>query len=143
MCAASLPTTMGIIAGFLSQTVLKYLLDFGEVSQFLGYNAFTDFFPKYPLGPNPECCDSKCQERQKQYGGVPPEDSRLHGRAIKLKKEQEIAKVVTHSENEWGISMDGGEDSSEAEVKKETFIEVKKEQSLAELMASMKKLQSK
>ena len=32
VCAASLPTTMGIIAGFLSQTVLKYLLDFGEVS---------------------------------------------------------------------------------------------------------------
>lgn len=83
VCAASLPTTMGIIAGFLSQTVLKYLLDFSEVSQFLGYNAFTDFFPKYPLGPNPECTDKKCQERQKQYGGVPPEDSRLHGRAIK------------------------------------------------------------
>ena len=26
VCAASLPTTMGIIAGFLSQNVLKYLL---------------------------------------------------------------------------------------------------------------------
>lgn len=32
VCAASLPTTMGIIAGFLSQNVLKYLLEFGEVS---------------------------------------------------------------------------------------------------------------
>ena len=63
VCAASLPTTMGIIAGFLSQTVLKYLLDFGEVSQFLGYNAFTDFFPKYPLSANPECSDKKCMER--------------------------------------------------------------------------------
>jgi ubiquitin-like modifier-activating enzyme 5 len=45
VCAASLPTTMGIIAGFLTQNVLKYLLKFGEVSPFLGYNAFTDFFP--------------------------------------------------------------------------------------------------
>jgi ubiquitin-like modifier-activating enzyme 5 len=64
VCAASLPTTMGIIAGFLSQTVLKYLLDFGEVSQFLGYNAFTDFFPRYPLTPNSDCTDRKCKERQ-------------------------------------------------------------------------------
>ena len=63
VCAASLPTTMGIIAGFLSQTVLKYLLDFGEVSHFLGYNAFTDFFPRYPMGPNPDCSERKCQER--------------------------------------------------------------------------------
>jgi ubiquitin-like modifier-activating enzyme 5 len=60
VCAASLPTTMGIIAGFLSQTVLKYLLRFGTVSQFLGYNAFDDFFPKYPLTSNPECTDSHC-----------------------------------------------------------------------------------
>ena len=32
VCAASLPTTMGIIAGFLAQNVLKFLLKFGEVS---------------------------------------------------------------------------------------------------------------
>ena len=32
VCAASLPTTMGVIAGLLSQNVLKYLLNFGEVS---------------------------------------------------------------------------------------------------------------
>jgi len=49
VCAASLPTTMGIIAGFLSQNVLKFLLGFGEVSPFLGYNAFSDFFPLYPM----------------------------------------------------------------------------------------------
>lgn len=48
--------------------------------------------------------------------------------------------MVTHSDNDWGISLDGGEDSSEAVPVKETFVEVKKEQSLAELMASMKKL---
>ena len=53
---------MGIIAGFLAQNVLKYLLGFGEASTFLGYNAFTDFFPKYPMGPNLECTDKKCCE---------------------------------------------------------------------------------
>ena len=31
VCAASLPTTMGIIAGFLVQNTLKYLLNFGQV----------------------------------------------------------------------------------------------------------------
>ena len=31
VCAASLPTTMGIIAGFLVQNTLKYLLRFGQV----------------------------------------------------------------------------------------------------------------
>lgn len=31
VCAASLPTTMGIIAGFLTQNALKYLLNFGQV----------------------------------------------------------------------------------------------------------------
>ncbi len=31
VCAASLPTTMGIVAGLLVQNVLKYLLGFGQV----------------------------------------------------------------------------------------------------------------
>ena len=33
VCAASLPTTMGIIAGLLVQNTLKYLLHFGQVCQ--------------------------------------------------------------------------------------------------------------
>ncbi len=32
VCAASLPTTMGITAGLLVQNALKYLLNFGNVS---------------------------------------------------------------------------------------------------------------
>lgn len=31
VCAASLPTTMGIVAGLLVQNTLKYLLKFGQV----------------------------------------------------------------------------------------------------------------
>lgn len=31
VCAASLPTTMGIVAGFLVQNTLEYLLKFGQV----------------------------------------------------------------------------------------------------------------
>jgi ubiquitin-like modifier-activating enzyme 5 len=35
VCAASLPTTMGIVAGLLVQNSLKYLLQFGQVSKYL------------------------------------------------------------------------------------------------------------
>ena len=34
VCAASLPTTMGIIAGLLVQNVLKHLLEFGVVGRY-------------------------------------------------------------------------------------------------------------
>jgi ubiquitin-like modifier-activating enzyme 5 len=36
VCAASLPTTMGIVAGLLAQNALKHLLQFGSVSEYLG-----------------------------------------------------------------------------------------------------------
>ena len=32
VCAASLPTTMGIVAGLLVQNALKYMLHFGQVT---------------------------------------------------------------------------------------------------------------
>jgi ubiquitin-like modifier-activating enzyme 5 len=152
VCAASLPTTMGIIAGFLSQTVLKYLLDFGEVSPFLGYNAFTDFFPRYPLSPNPDCSDRACRLRQQACHATPPDQRRMQARVLKRerKMQEEAAKrdgagAGLHGENEWGISLEEpGEAQGEAEKeKREAFVEVRKEQTLEELMKSMKKLQAK
>jgi len=67
VCAASLPTTMGIVAGFLVQNVLKYLLKFGEASHYLGYNAMQDFFPKMSLKPNEDCDDYHCRKQQKKF----------------------------------------------------------------------------
>jgi ubiquitin-like modifier-activating enzyme 5 len=61
VCAASLPTTMSIIAGFLVQNSLKYLLQFGTVSFYQGYNALTDFFPSWSLQKNPECRNVLCR----------------------------------------------------------------------------------
>lgn len=55
VCAASLPTTMGIVAGMLVQNTLKYLLGFGQVSYYLGYNAMNNYFPSDIVRPNPEC----------------------------------------------------------------------------------------
>jgi len=64
---------MGIIAGFLSQAVLKFLLNFGKLSYCLSYNAQTDFFNSYKIAVNPECKEPSCQEIQskKKKGETP------------------------------------------------------------------------
>ena len=49
VCAASLPTTMGIVAGFLVQNALKYLLGFGDVSRYLGTPPTN--LPRHPRHP--------------------------------------------------------------------------------------------
>jgi ubiquitin-like modifier-activating enzyme 5 len=83
VCAASLPTTMGIVAGMLVQNTLKFafftlisshlplfrrhLLGFGETSYYLGYNAMKDYFPKYQIKPNEQCTSGWCCKRQSEY----------------------------------------------------------------------------
>lgn len=99
VCAASLPTTMGIVAGFLVQNTLKYLLGFGQVSYYLGYNALTDFFPTMHLRPNPACDESFCQQRQAEVKARPPKEQDSGGDTSFDDKE------VTHEDNEWGICL--------------------------------------
>lgn len=45
----------------------RYLLNFGEVSFYVGYNALQDFFPKMTMKPNPACDDRRCLQRQGEY----------------------------------------------------------------------------
>lgn len=97
VCAASLPTTMGVVAGILVQNVLKYLLGFGTVSHYLGYNAMQDFFPTMAMKPNPQCDDRHCRKRQDEYKRREAERPR-----------QEVVQVeeeVVHEDNEWGIEL--------------------------------------
>lgn len=105
VCAASLPTTMGIIAGFLVQNTLKYLLEFGQVSNYLGYSALNDFFPTMNLKPNPTCEDRNCQLRQSEFVAKPRPEQ-----AQEAKEEGPI-----HESNEWGISLvDESQEENEA-----------------------------
>lgn len=67
VCAASLPTTMGIVAGMLVQNTLKYLLKFGKVSLYLGYSALDDYFPTWEIRPNEQCDDVDCRNRQADF----------------------------------------------------------------------------
>lgn len=107
VCAASLPTTMGIVAGFLVQNVLKYLLKFGNVSHYLGYNAMQDFFPTMTLKPNKDCDEYHCRKNQKKF---------MEEEAERLKNQPEIVETepeneVIHEENEWGISLVDDDDT--------------------------------
>lgn len=108
VCAASLPTTMGIVAGLLVQSTLKYLLQFGTVSRFLGYGALKDFFPTMEMKPNPECSNTVCLECQKEYeANKPARDAAAKAKAeADAEEARRAAEVPLHSANEWNISVD-------------------------------------
>lgn len=100
VCAASLPTTMAIVAGVLVQNALKHLLEFGKVTPYLGYNALEDFFPTWSMKPNLDCSDRFCVERQKEY-----QDN------LKLEKAKPVEEAIistekaVSTENEFGIEV--------------------------------------
>lgn len=98
VCAASLPTTMAVVAGFLVQNTLKYLLEFGSVTPYLGYNALEDFFPTMQMKPNPQCDDSHCKRQQEEFQ-----------KREALKPKETILEVeispVEHEDNEWEIEL--------------------------------------
>eukprot|EP01080_Neovahlkampfia_damariscottae_P004596 gene4596-7978_t len=142
VCAASLPTTMGIVAGLLVQNSLKYLLKFGEVSDYVGYNALKDFFPKMTLKPNPTCSNKYCLKRQKEY----------------VHKKVEIIETISnepiHSTNEWNIEVIDEDDLKQEDVEKkkeelkfeyegkkeaneEDMVQVNSEQSTEDLMKEL------
>lgn len=97
VCAASLPTTMAIVAGFLVQNTLKFLLKFGEVSSFIGYNALVDFFPKQEMKPNPHCDDCYCLQRQ--------QESIKNSKTTVIDVIDTKKKTIEHSNNSFGIEL--------------------------------------
>ncbi|KMZ76214.1 Ubiquitin-like modifier-activating enzyme 5 [Zostera marina] len=109
VCAASLPTTMGVIAGLLVQNALKFLLKFGHVSPYLGYNALKDFFPTMSMKPNLQCSNNSCLDRQREYVSRKPE----RDAAAKAKEAEMLSEAVEtalHLDNEWNISIVGDDD---------------------------------
>lgn len=104
VCAASLPTTMGLVAAMLVQNALKYLLRFGKVSYFLGYNAMSDFYPQFILRPNPSCdtCAKRQALRAAWLAANPPAPE----------PDASAAKPAPSTENEWGIELEPEAESS-------------------------------
>ncbi|XP_022875580.1 ubiquitin-like modifier-activating enzyme 5 [Olea europaea var. sylvestris] len=102
VCAASLPTTM-LLPGLLVQNTLKYLLKFGHVTPYLGYNALKDYFPTMEMKPNPQCSNSACLERQKEYALAKP--ARDAAAKAKMEAEAPSETKCLHEDNEWNISV--------------------------------------
>ena len=101
VCAASLPTTMGITAGFLVQNALKFMLGFGEVAAYLGYIALKEHFPQMALKPNPECTNNWCRKQQKLY-----QERKAYEHAnAPSPPPPEPEPVLPPLANEWGIEM--------------------------------------
>ncbi|XP_053385606.1 ubiquitin-like modifier-activating enzyme 5 [Mercenaria mercenaria] len=98
VCAASLPTTMAVVAGFLVQNTLKYLLGFGDVTHYLGYNALQDFFPTMSMKPNEQCDDRHCQRQQAEYK---KREAAKPKPVIEETKEEE----VVHEDNPFEIEL--------------------------------------
>eukprot|EP00002_Diphylleia_rotans_P016016 TRINITY_DN3110_c0_g1_i1.p1 TRINITY_DN3110_c0_g1~~TRINITY_DN3110_c0_g1_i1.p1 ORF type:complete len:409 (+),score=85.06 TRINITY_DN3110_c0_g1_i1:55-1281(+) len=98
VCAASLPTTMAVIAGLLVQNSLKLLLNFGSVSHYVGYNSMKDFFPTMSMMPNPTCSNGHCVRRQKEY------QKYLAENPIQATSEVEEEQIV-HDDNVYGIEL--------------------------------------
>ncbi|KAI5136001.1 Ubiquitin-Like Modifier-Activating Enzyme 5 [Manis pentadactyla] len=88
---------MGVVAGILVQNVLKFLLNLGTVSFYLGYNAMQDLFPTMSMKPNPQCVDRNCRKQQDEYN-----------KKVAALPKQEVVheeETITHEDNEWGIEL--------------------------------------
>jgi ubiquitin-like modifier-activating enzyme 5 len=100
VCAASLPTTMSIIAGLLVQNALKYLLGFGTIGGCVGYEAMKDFFPVYQMRANPDCVSDACRTHQ--------EHAALHAskdQGVSNEPCEQVTSEPEHEENSWGIEV--------------------------------------
>lgn len=116
VCAASLPTTMGIVAGMLVQNTLKYLLHFGQVTQYLGYSSLTDYFPTMEIKPNPTCDNKDCIARQADWSAGAAERAEQEEKKLEAARIAELDTVI-HESNEWNIEVldDAGSDCLESD----------------------------
>jgi ubiquitin-like modifier-activating enzyme 5 len=136
VCAASLPTTMGIVAGLLAQNLLKFLLNFGEVAYLLNYNAFLNFFDNSILLPSPGCGDENCVILQERFIKGEFQSRKL------VAKKKEVQQ--TNFENEWGITMEDDQQEGEQNTeKKEKKVENKEAFSLDDLKGQLGDLYKK
>ena len=139
VCAASLPTTMTIIAGFCCQAALKYLLDFGSVAPYIAYNALNDFLDSsLVIKASPDCQNKWCLERQEQHKAAMAKQQPPKEQAIITSNEEKNI----HSSNEWGITnVKKGTKLEEASEKLDGDDDDEKEQSLSSSLSSLAQLQ--
>jgi len=85
-------------------------LKFGEPSDYLGYTAMSDYFPRYTMKPNPQCDNRHCVEAQEVYQKWLEEN-----KESEVERKEEEKKVV-HEDNEWGICVVEGSEEDNIET---------------------------
>ncbi|KAI0989971.1 hypothetical protein GJ496_000937 [Pomphorhynchus laevis] len=89
VCAASLPTTMAIVAALIVQNALNY-------------SGTNDFFSHIVMKPNPECMDENCCAAQQAQANTVTIGNVLDY-TDKLTEQSGV--YVGHETNEWGIEL--------------------------------------
>ena len=74
---------------------LKYLLKFGDVSDYLGYSAMTDFFPRMSMKANPDCDEYHCVKKQKLF--QEEEKQRIAKEALEVSLDSKVFLSGVHS----------------------------------------------
>ncbi|MHA1401502.1 MAG: HesA/MoeB/ThiF family protein [Candidatus Heimdallarchaeaceae archaeon] len=67
-CTASLPSTIAIVASLVSEITLKFLLGFGTIPDYIGFNALNDQFIIQKMNRDPNCyiCGNRSYSKQEQ-----------------------------------------------------------------------------
>ena len=87
----------------------RYLLNFGQVTPYLGYNAMVDFFPTMALKPNPDCDDFFCRKQQKAFAVKEAERLRLEAlnkKDVSLIRPQASRRYGLLKENNWILKIE-------------------------------------
>ena len=117
VCAASLPTTMGMVAGCWCKTSKPSTTSIRIGVKVPRYSALKDFFPTMEVRCNPDCDNGECRRRQEAHRArvTSPEylaAAAAAAAAAKRRAAEEAAKPL-HEENDWGISVDAGDNDAD------------------------------
>eukprot|EP01108_Squamamoeba_japonica_P000018 TRINITY_DN10023_c0_g1_i1.p1 TRINITY_DN10023_c0_g1~~TRINITY_DN10023_c0_g1_i1.p1 ORF type:complete len:168 (+),score=20.39 TRINITY_DN10023_c0_g1_i1:407-910(+) len=136
VCAASLPTTNGLISALLAQNALKYLLGFGQVSKCIGYNALSDHFTSDGLRASPDCESELCRALQEEFAAAVVDETSSD-------VDVEECDAVEHESNEWNIQVaQAGQGDAPPECDVENTVVVEKDSDLLSLAAKLKAMRS-
>eukprot|EP00761_Pharyngomonas_kirbyi_P013681 gb/GECH01013710.1/.p1 GENE.gb/GECH01013710.1/~~gb/GECH01013710.1/.p1 ORF type:complete len:371 (+),score=76.38 gb/GECH01013710.1/:1-1113(+) len=138
VCAASLPTTMGIIAGMLAHNALKHLLQFGHVSKYITYSSANDHFQHIPMLPNNDCPNYDCRSYQQS---IRLNEDRRHKQDSLSNQRPDADEDITHPENEWDIQVVNEEPEENEENNEHVNVEdVKQDESLEDLKQQLQSI---
>ena len=83
-CTASLPTTIAMVASLASEISLKYLLNFGTIPDYIGFNALNDQFIQQKMVRDSNCfvCGDKEYSREEKEKSIEELETITDGKSL-------------------------------------------------------------